>query len=330
MIDGHKRNINYLRISVTDRCNLRCSYCMPKEGLSVLGHDDILRYEEILRIVKVAVALGVAKVRITGGEPLVRRGLVGFITRLAAIPGLQDISLTSNGMLLEKFAAPFFQAGIKRINISLDSLNAAKYAEITRGGNLQSVLRGIEAVHQAGFHPIKINAVAIKGINDDELLDFAQLSIDKPFQIRFIELMPMGRAGLSYKGEFLSNEVIFDMINNVYPLEPLKEEGNLVAGPAHMYRIAGGRGKIGFISPISHNFCGNCNRLRLTADGSLRACLLQDKEISLRHVLRNGYSDDVLKELITGVIADKPKQHDISHEDHHLKKCVKEMSALGG
>ena len=142
--------------------------------------------------------------------------------------------------------------------------------------------------------------------------------------------MPMGRAGLSYKGEFLPNEVIFDMINNVYPLEPLKEEGNLVAGPARMYRIAGARGKIGFISPISHNFCGNCNRLRLTADGSLRACLLQDKEISLRHGLRNGYSDGVLKELITRVIADKPKQHDISHENHHLKKCVKEMSALGG
>lgn len=330
MIDSHNRDINYLRISVTDRCNLRCTYCMPKEGLSVLGHEDILRYEEILRIVKVAVGLGIAKVRITGGEPLVRRGLVDFVTQLAAIPGLEDISLTSNGMLLEEYAMPLFRAGIKRVNISLDSLNAVKYTEITRGGELASVLRGIEAVHQVGFYPIKINAVAMKEVNDDELLDFARLSIDRPFQIRFIELMPMGRAGLSYDKGFLSNDFVFNRINNVYPLEPIKVGGKGVAGPARIYRIIGGRGEIGFISPISHHFCGDCNRLRLTADGLLRACLLQDEEISLRYALRNGYTDKELKEVISSVIAGKPKQHDISREDHYPKKCVKEMSALGG
>lgn len=278
-----------------------------------------------------AVSLGLTKVRITGGEPLVRRGLVDFIAQLAVIPGLNDISLTSNGMLLEEYARPLFQAGVKRINISLDSLNADKFSEITRGGDLASVLRGIEAVHQAGFHPIKINAVAIKGVNDDEILDFAQLSIHKPFQVRFIELMPIGRqAGLSYEGGFLSNDVIFARINNIYPLEAVKVEGDSIAGPARIYRIAGGRGEIGFISPISHHFCGDCNRLRLTADGLLRACLLQDKEISLRDGLRNGSTDEELKEVISSVIAGKPKQHDISREDHYLKKCAKEMSSLGG
>lgn len=330
MIDSYDRDINYLRISVTDRCNLRCTYCMPKEGLSTLGHEDILRYEEILRIVKVAVSLGIAKVRITGGEPLVRRGLVEFIRRLAVIPGLRDISLTSNGLLLEEFASPLFQAGIKRINISLDSLNAVKYAEITRGGELASVLRGIEAAYQAGFYPIKINAVAMKEINEDEILDFARLSIDKPFQVRFIELMPMGQAGLSYEGGFLANSVIFERINKVYSLKPVKASEAGVAGPARIYRIAGGRGEIGFISPISHHFCSDCNRLRLTADGLLRACLLHDHEVSLRNGLRNGYTDKELKEAITAVIAGKPKQHDISREAHHLKKCVKEMSSLGG
>ena len=216
MIDGYDRNINYLRISITDRCNLRCTYCMPKEGLSVMGHEDILSYEEILRIVAVAARAGVAKVRITGGEPLVRRGVVDFISRLSFIPGLNDISLTTNGILLENFAASLFNAGIKRINISLDSLDAAKYAHITRGGDLEAVLRGIEAVHQTGFCPIKINVVVIKEVNDDEILDFAVMTMNKPFQIRFIELMPMGQAGSAYKGKYVSNDVIISFsIHNI-------------------------------------------------------------------------------------------------------------------
>jgi cyclic pyranopterin phosphate synthase len=330
MIDGYNRNINYLRISITDRCNLRCSYCMPKEGVSALGHEDVLRYEEILRIVKVAVSLGITKVRITGGEPLVRRGVVNFIASLAQISGLTDISLTTNGILLAPFAVPLFNAGMKRINISLDSLNEAKYARITRGGELHAVLRGIEAVHQAGFYPVKINTVVIKGVNDDEIVDFARLTLHKPYQIRFIELMPMGQAGLDCKDQYLSNDVILERINRVYQLEPCGDEKNTTHGPARMYKIEGGLGEIGFISPISHHFCESCNRLRLTADGHLRACLLQDKDVDLRDALRNGCKEGDLRGLMSGVIAAKPGRHELSYEEHHVKKCAKEMSAIGG
>lgn len=331
MIDGHNRDINYLRVSITDRCNLRCGYCMPKEGLSALGHEDILRYEEILRIVHIAVKMGVAKVRITGGEPLVRRGVVDFISRLSAISGLTDISLTTNGVLLESFAASLFQAGIKRINISLDSLNAEKYSLITRGGKLKTVLRGIDTVHQVGFHPIKINTVVINGVNDDEILDFALLSVEKPFQIRFIELMPMGRAGEHYEGKYLSNDIIRERIGKAFSLEPLLGKSNHTDGPARIYRISGAPGTIGFISPISNHFCHTCNRLRLTADGHLRACLLLDgEEISLREALRHGCNNEELQYLIKSAIARKPMQHDISRGENHLRKCAKEMSSLGG
>lgn len=330
MIDSYNRNINYLRISVTDRCNLRCTYCMPKEGVSVVGHEDILRYEEIVRIVNVAVTMGIAKVRITGGEPLVRRGIVGFITQLSSIPGLKDISLTTNGLLLETFASPLFKAGIKRINISLDSLNAEKYAQITRGGDLETVLRGIEAVRREGFFPIKINVVVIKGVNDDEILDFALLSTEKPYQIRFIELMPMGTAGLCHEGNYLSNDVLFKGINSVYRMEPVHHEKTIIDGPAHMFKIDGALGEIGFISPISNHFCDACNRLRLTSDGYLRACLLKDNDISLKEALRKGCSDSDLQVLISGAISGKPMGHEIVRDENHIRKCVKEMSSLGG
>jgi len=330
MIDNYNRNINYLRISITDRCNLRCRYCIPKEGLSVLGHEDILKYEEILRIVNVAVKMGVEKVRITGGEPLVRREVVDFIARLAAISGIKDISLTTNGILLESFAALLFQAGIKRINISLDSLNPEKYSFITRGGDLKAVLRGIDEVYRVGFHPIKINTVAIKGVNDDEILEFARLSIEKPFHIRFIELMPMGKAGDRYEGRYLSNDVIRERIDKVFSLEPLPGKINNTDGPASIYRIGGASGVIGFISPISNHFCHTCNRLRLTANGHLRACLLLDGEVNLREALRRECSDEELRDLIRSAVARKPMQHDMSHDEDHLRKCAKEMSSLGG
>lgn len=330
MIDGHNRNINYLRISITDRCNLRCSYCMPKEGVSVLGHEDVLRYEEMLRIVRVAVSLGIAKVRITGGEPLVRRGVLDFVASLAEIPGLTDISLTTNGVLLAPFAVPLFNAGMKRINISLDSLNEEKYARITRGGELNAVLRGIEAVHQAGFYPVKINAVVIKGVNDDEIIDFARLTLHKPYQIRFIELMPMGQAGVGSEDQYISNELILERIKKVYRLEPGGDGKNNTDGPARMFKIEGGLGKIGFISPISHLFCESCNRLRLTADGRLRACLLQDQDVDLRHALRNGSPEDELQRLMSGVIATKPGRHEINGDENHVKKCAREMSSIGG
>lgn len=327
MIDGYNRNISYLRVSVTDRCNLRCRYCMPKEGLSLTGHDDILRYEEILRIIGVAVKMGVAKVRITGGEPLVRHGVVDFIARLNDIEGLRDISLTTNGILLENFAAGLFTAGVKRINVSLDSLNPERYTRITRGGNLNDVLRGIDAVHRIGFSPIKINVVVIKGVNDDEVLDFAGLTLDKPYQVRFIELMPFGSGN---DGRYLSNEVVKERIGGVYPLESPLRTGAGTEGPAQVYRIGGGRGEIGFISPVSHSFCSSCNRLRLTADGHLRACLLMDEEIDLKAPLRAGCSDEEIERLIGGAVSKKSAQHERACSDNNLRKCAKQMFSIGG
>lgn len=330
MLDQYKRDINYLRVSITDRCNLRCIYCMPKDGLSLLGHDDILRYEEIYRIIRVAVDTGIRKIRITGGEPLIRRGLIDFISSLKNIPELKDISLTTNGILLENCAGSLYHAGVQKINISLDSLNPQKYASITRGGELNAVLRGVEAVHKTGFSPIKINIVAIKGFNDDEILDFARLSIVKPYQIRFIELMTIGHTDLDQNGKYLSNEVIKTIIHGTYKLESIDGESRRMDGPAQMYRIAGGAGEIGFISPVSHQFCQSCNRLRLTANGHLRSCLLSDEETDLMGAMRSGCDDSDLAKLVKNAIARKPLQHDLACNDGHIKKCMTDMSSIGG
>jgi GTP 3',8-cyclase len=330
MIDQYERDINYLRVSVTDRCNLRCTYCMPKEGLSQIGHDDILRYEEIHRIIRVATGEGITKVRITGGEPLVRRGVAEFIASLRTIPALNDISLTTNGILLETHAEELFAAGVRRINVSLDSLNADKYAEITRGGDIDAVFRGILKARAIGFDPIKINIVAIKGLNDDEVLDFARLTLANPYQIRFIELMPLGTAGAENDGRYLANSVIRERIETLGKLEAVNGERNKTEGPARIYRLAGGVGEIGFISPVSRHFCHSCNRLRLTADGHLRACLLSDDETDLKGPLRAGRGDEAIGALIRGVIARKPRRHEIACDEDHIKKCMKEMPAIGG
>ena len=330
MIDSYNRNINYLRVSVTDRCNLRCIYCMPKEGLSLLGHDDILRYEEMLRIIRIAVREGISKVRITGGEPLVRRGIAEFIASLRTIPELSDISLTTNGILLEAFAQRLFAAGIRRINISLDSLNAEKYARITRGGDIQAVLRGIRKVRTVGFSPIKINVVAIKGVNDDEILDFARLTLAHPYQVRFIELMALGAAGAENDGRYLANSVVRERIGVLGALQPVEGGGTGRDGPARIYRLPGGLGEIGFISPVSRHFCPSCNRLRLTADGHLRTCLLSDREVDLKGPLRQGACDREIAEMIRGAIAAKPRRHGEPCDEGHVKKCMREMTAIGG
>ncbi|MHB8907887.1 MAG: GTP 3',8-cyclase MoaA [Syntrophales bacterium] len=330
MIDQYERDINYLRVSVTDRCNLRCTYCMPKEGLSLIGHDDILRYEEMLRIIRIATGEGITKVRITGGEPLIRRGVVEFIASLRAIPGLTDISLTTNGILLETHAEPLFAAGMRRINISLDSLSAEKYAKITRGGDIRSVLRGIRMVREIGFDPIKINIVAIRGFNDDEVLDFARLTLSNAYQIRFIELMPLGAAGAENDGRYLANSVIRQRIETLGKLEAVNSGRGKTEGPARIYRLEGAAGEIGFISPVSRHFCHTCNRLRLTADGHLRACLLSDEETDLKGPLREGSDNEEIRALIRGAIARKPRQHEISCDEGHIKKCMKEMTAIGG
>ena len=330
MLDKFDREINYLRVSITDRCNLHCSYCRPKEGISLKGHEDILRYEEIIRIVSMAVKLGLIKVRITGGEPLVRRGFIEFIARLKKINGLQDISLTTNGILLEKYAQGIFDAGIHRINISLDSLNKEKYFHITNGGNLEAVLQGIAKAEKIGFSPIKINTVAIKGFNDDEVLAFAKLAVDKPFQVRFIELMPMRQSNLEHGEDYLPISQLIQKISAKYELEQLKVKESKSAGPATIFRIKGGRGEIGFINPVSSHFCSTCNRLRLTADGRLRACLLKEEEVDLKKALFENCSDAVLERLILESILLKPKHHDLDCSDRHLKKCHRDMSEIGG
>jgi cyclic pyranopterin phosphate synthase len=330
MFDKFDREINYLRVSITDRCNLHCSYCRPKEGVSLKGHDDILRYEDIIRIVSMAVKLGLIKVRITGGEPLVRRGFVEFIAELKKISGLQDISLTTNGILLEEYAQGIFDAGIHRINISLDSLNKEKYFHVTNGGNLEAVLRGIAKAEEIGFSPIKINTVAIKGFNDDEVLAFARLAVDKPFQVRFIELMPMGQASLYNGDDYLPMTQLIQKISSKYELEQIKVKNSKSAGPATIFRIKGGRGELGFINPVSSHFCSTCNRLRLTADGRLRLCLLKEEEIDLKKSLSEKCSDAELERLIREAILLKPKHHDLDCSDRHLKKCHRDMSEIGG
>ncbi len=331
MIDRHNREINYLRISITDRCNLRCVYCMPKEGVSFIGHQDILRYEEILRIVNIAVKTGITKARVTGGEPLVRRGVTEFLSSLKGVTGLRDISLTTNGILLESYAVGIFDAGIRRINVSVDSLVPERYREITRGGDLNRVIRGIRKAQQTGFFPIKINVVAIKGFNDDEILDFAKLTIDKPYQIRFIELMPVGNQIPKNGPEYLSNDEVMRRIKDFKPLKAVITEAHEAGGPARLYTMEGAQGKIGFISAISHEFCRSCNRLRLTADGHLRACLLADEPtVDLKTPLRSGCTDSELEALIQNLISRKPDSFKAEYYQGHRRKCVTNMSSIGG
>ena len=329
MRDSYNREISYLRVSVTDRCNLRCLYCMPKEGVSLLGHSDILHYEEILRIIRAATGLGVAKVRVTGGEPLVRRGLMDFLSVLKGIP-LEDLSLTTNGILLEVYAEKLFDAGVRRINVSLYSLDAEKYARMTRGGNLHAVLRGIEKADQIGFAPIKINTVALRGFNEDEILDIARLTLKKPYQVRFIELMPMGGVDVNFQEQYLSDDVIMARIGSFRKLHLVNGNGRRTDGPARIYRMEGAVGEIGFISPVSHHFCDLCNRLRLTADGHLRSCLLVDDELDLKTPLRSGCSDEELQDMIREAILRKPKKHTLDKVTPQNLKPKKEMPQIGG
>ena len=330
MLDKFSREINYLRVSITDRCNLHCVYCRPKEGISLQGHEDILRYEEIIRVVSIAVKMGLVKVRVTGGEPLVRRGCIEFLAALKKIDDLKDISLTTNGILLAEFAQRIFDAGISRINISLDSLNKDKFSKITRGGYLDDVLLGIARAEEVGFSPIKINTVAIRGFYDDEAVDFARLAAEKPFQVRFIELMPVGQANSGYSEDYMPATQIIQKISERYELEKIKDKKNKSDGPAKIFKIKGGRGEIGFINPVSDHFCSTCNRLRLTSDGKLRVCLLKGEEVDLKKALRENCNDTELEKLIRDAILLKPKQHDLVCTENSLKKCYRNMSEIGG
>ena len=309
LVDREKRHLKYLRVSITDRCNLRCLYCAPEGRIPKLDHGEILSYEEILRLVKIGIGLGIRKVRITGGEPLARKGVVDLLARLARIEALTDVSLTTNGVLLAAHARPIFEAGIRRINVSLDSLQREKYAQITGYDRLAQVWQGIRRAAQIGFDPIKINVVAMRGINDDEIVDFGRLSLDNPLHIRFIEYMPIGNSRAHFQDQLLTPEIrkAIASIGDLIPVQNGRDDG-----PARRYRFAGARGEIGFISALSHHFCGRCNRLRLTADGKLRACLLSDHYEPLKPTLRSGGSDDQLAEIFRRAVRHKAAQHRLS------------------
>ena len=323
--DSFQRPINYLRISVTDRCNLRCIYCLPAEGVRLMSHRDILTYEEIYTIARVAAELGINKVRLTGGEPLVRSGLTELIQMLAQIEAIDDISLTTNGTLLSRYAAELKQAGLQRVNISLDTLKSDRFKLVTRSSlNLGDVLEGIKVARSVGLNPVKLNMVVMSGINDDELLDFAAKTIDEEWHVRFIEFMPVTEVGAT-ASYFVSVSDMRKRLEQLGELEPcLPSVGN---GPAKYFRFPDARGTVGFITPVSEHFCFHCNRLRLTADGRLRPCLLADDEVDLKQPLRSGISSAGLKQLIEAAVANKPLRHHLA-EGYILKD--RPFSQVGG
>lgn len=314
--------VDTLRVSVTDRCNLRCVYCMPEEGVSHLPAENILRYEEILRIVRIGSSLGIRKVRITGGEPLVRKGFTGFISSLSSVQGIVDFCLTTNGVLLKDLSRELKQAGLQRVTVSLDSLRPDRYEEITGRNKLNQVLLGIEASLAAGLAPVKINVVVIRGMNDDEIVDFARLSVEFPLEVRFIERMPFGKreqtrgCGLWDKEGMAGKEVLQRIEDALGPLEPASPAVPL-PGPARLYRVPGSSGRIGLITPMTHPFCNTCTRLRLTPDGKLRGCLFSSSEIDVRRVLRSDESDEKVKEAIERSIQLKPKCTEPDTSENH-------------
>lgn len=330
LVDQYSRTISYLRLSITDRCNLRCLYCTPASNL--VGCADLLSYEELLRIVNVAVKMGMNKLRLTGGEPLIRKGVMEFIRILATIEGLEEIRLTTNGVLLKEKGAELYAAGIRSLNISLDSMQPERFKAITGADFYTQVWQGIEYACELGFK-VKLNVVAMRGINDDEFADFARLATQMPVQVRFIEFMPIGNKESWDKSRFISAGELREIISKLGNLEPIP--GARLDGPARIYRLTtqdGARGKIGFISPISHHFCDQCNRLRLTSEGRLRACLLHDHECDLKSFLRQGGTDDDIRQAIQQTILDKPKGHTLQDDlaDGGHSTCQGRMSRIGG
>lgn len=327
MISG-SRSINYLRISVTDRCNFRCRYCIPSTPFSVIKHEQIARYEEILRITRIACKLGITKVRITGGEPFVRKGIFSFLESLCKMEGLNDISITTNGALLNhRKLQTLVNMGISRINFSLDTLDQEKFAAITGRDRFQRVWESIEAAHGLGLSPIKINAVALRGINDDEIESIAALTLNYPFHIRFIEYMPMGNSDVEKNQQILTREIQDKITSGLGPLIPVKKEIN--EGPAKKFTLANAKGVLGFITPVSSHFCSECNRLRLTSRGTLRPCLLHNYEKDILTPLRNGASDKKLKEIIESSLKHKPASHNL--KDRRPKDIpISHMNSIGG
>ena len=327
LIDSFQRQITYLRISVTDRCNFRCVYCMPAEGIKWQPHETIMPYEDIARFVRIAVEAGIREVRITGGEPLVRKNIEDLVRLIADIPGIKDLSLTTNGVLLKRFAKPLAEAGLMRVNVSLDTLRPELYRKITRGGEVQDVLDGIASAEQNGLTPIKINTVVMKGVNSEEIRDLANLTVDHPWNVRFIELMPIQNQK-PWGDDFPSPQSMYMPISEVKKnLESFELESfphPVGEGPAEDFRMPGSQGSIGFISPLSQAFCKNCNRLRLTADGNLRPCLLSDLEVPVWQTLKEG--GDVLGQ-IQKAVHSKPENHELDGKSFPSIRC---MMQIGG
>ncbi len=321
MNDNEGRKINYLRISVTDRCNLRCIYCMPEKGIKKREHNHILSLEEIENIVKVGVDLGINKVRITGGEPLVRKGIISLIDKLANIKGINDLAMTTNGLLLKDYAYKLKSAGLNRINISIDTLNHKKYHDITRGGDLEKVLEGINIAKEVGLNPIKLNVVLIGGFNDNEIEDFIKFTCYDKIDVRFIELMPIGEASRWSMEHFISNEVILERFPQL--IEVNNEDK---ASPAKYYRLPHSKGKVGLINPISSHFCNDCNRIRITADGRIKPCLHSNTEIDIKRLLKENIS---LEDIIIKAIKEKPHKHNIETLKNY-EPIVRNMYQIGG
>ena len=325
-MDGHGRRIEDLRVSVTDRCNFRCQYCMPAEGLPWLERSEILSFEEIERLVRLFVSMGVEDVRLTGGEPLVRRDFPQLVAMLARVEGLKDLSLTTNGYLLERDAGALVEAGIDRVNVSIDSLQRDRFFEITRRDSLPQVLRGLEALaRHPEVHPIKVNAVAIRGFTEREAIPFAKFARSTAFQVRFIEFMPLDADHAWSADAVLTGEELRKIIDSVHPLEELPREPSATA---RVFRFKDGPGEIGFINPVSEPFCADCNRIRLTAEGKLRTCLFSLHETDLRGPLRGGASDSELERLVRDAVWRKELKHHVGEPG--FRQPPRTMSAIGG
>lgn len=324
MQDQFLRRIDYLRISVTDRCNLRCKYCMPVDGIEWMPHDCILSFEEILRLMRISTQLGFRRFRITGGEPLVRKDILDFLREAAQLPGVEDLMLTTNGMLLPEMAFDLKAAGVQRVNISLDTMDRTRFFENTRGGDVSKVIQGIFRSLEAGLNPVKINVVVVRGFNTEELPGFLKLAKQYPLHVRFIELMPIGVSS-EHRNEFVSIKEMKELLGLNEDDIPTQDIPG--GGPAEYFRPSGYKGSIGFISALSRHFCDTCNRVRLTADGKLRPCLHSKHEVDLREVLRSGSSDQDILNVFAQAVWHKPAEH---HMNNEAWQGTRIMSQIGG
>ncbi|MBI9013750.1 MAG: GTP 3',8-cyclase MoaA [Clostridiales bacterium] len=319
MIDKYNRTIDYMRLSVTDRCNLRCKYCMPESGVSKKLHREILRHEELVEIVKAGAQVGIKKIRLTGGEPLIRKNIVELVKEISNVEGINEVTMTTNGLLLKNYLNDLKEAGLTRINLSLDTLKSDRYKSITRGGNIEDVLSCIPLILAAGLSPLKINVVLIGGFNEDEISDFVELTRHQNIEVRFIELMPIGEASRWTNDKFVSNQKVLEVV------ELIKIDKTHPSSPAEYYKLKDGVGKVGLINPISCSFCVDCNRIRVTSDGKVKPCLHSDQEIELMKALRN--HEDIVK-ILRVAITSKPKEHLIN--DKEYKPITRDMNRIGG